>query len=95
MCEKSAPFRLVEKQQKQIFWLLSFLFCCFSKPLQAPGCEQQPGKAVWSTMHSSPRHSRPLVAEKIHCDYNHDGNDKDNYDNDDYDDGKMTTKLLG
>ena len=30
------------------------------KPLQAPGCEQQPGKAVWSTIHSSPRHSRPL-----------------------------------
>merc|ERR1712088_1034852 len=30
-------------------------------PLQAPGCEQQAGKAVWSTMHSSPRHSRPLA----------------------------------
>ena len=47
VCEKSALFRGG--------WL--FLF---SKPLQAPGCEQQPGKAVWSTIHCSPRHSRPL-----------------------------------
>jgi len=48
-------------------------------PLQAPGCEQQPGKAVWSTIHSSPRHSRPLVVEKFHRDNSHAGNDKGDY----------------
>ena len=33
--------------------------------MQAPGCEQQAGKAVWSTMHSSPRHSRPLAYKSV------------------------------
>ena len=43
------------------FWVHKWIICCFELPLQAPGCEQQAGKAVWSTMHSSPRHSRPLA----------------------------------
>ena len=34
--------------------------------MQAPGCEQQAGKAVWSTMHSSPRHSRPLAYKSVY-----------------------------
>ena len=51
----------LEHLDREAVWeLFNHFFCC-NPPLQAPGCEQQAGKAVWSTMHSSPRHSRPLA----------------------------------